>query len=164
MVSSFPRVVRFFAFVFAFAALGAAATVSLRAAPRGSFTKEDEEIIQKKWPEAIEAPSGWRYVVLKEGTGPRPQTRQRLKALYKGSLLEDGKEFDAKLDPEKPFVFSLGSGDVIVGWEEAFAAMRVGEKRIIILPYALAYGLRGRPPDIPNRAALVFEVELLGID
>jgi FKBP-type peptidyl-prolyl cis-trans isomerase len=164
MVSSSVRVVRFLAVVSAFVALAVTVPVCLRAAPRGSFTKEDEDIIQKKWPEAIEAPSGWRYVVLKEGSGPRPQIRQHLKVLYKGSLLEDGKQFDAKLDPNDPFVFTLGAGEVIVGWEEAFATMRAGEKRVIILPYALAYGLRGRPPDIPNRAALVFEVELLSIE
>lgn len=164
MVSRFPRPVRVFAVMLTVLAFAAAGVVSLCAAPRGSFTKEDEDIIQKKWPEAQEAPSGWRYVVLKEGSGPKPQMRQHLKALYKGSLLENGKEFDAKQDPQNPFVFTLGAGDVIVGWEQAFADMRVGEKRIIILPYALAYGLRGRAPDIPNRAALVFEVELLAIE
>lgn len=141
--------------------LGAAGTAS--AAPRGEFSRKDEAIIQEKWPEAAQMPSGLRYVVTREGKGPKPQWRQHVRTLYRGMLL-DGTEFDAKLDPANPFTFALGAGQVILGWEEAFADMRPGEKRILILPYALAYGLRGRQPDIPNRATLVFEVELLGIE
>jgi FKBP-type peptidyl-prolyl cis-trans isomerase len=131
--------------------------------PRAEFSRQDEEIINKKWPEAVSTPSGLRYIQLKEGTGARPLPRQRLSVLYRGMLL-DGKEFSASLDPEKPFVFTLGTRRVIAGWEEAFPDMRVGEKRLLIIPYALAYGLLGRPPDIPNRATLVFEVELLAIE
>lgn len=133
------------------------------AGPRGEFSREDAEIIQQKWPDAAEMPSGLRYVVLKPGDGPRPLQRQRLAVLYRGSLL-DGREFSAALDPEKPFKFALGAREVILGWEQAFAEMRPGEKRLLIIPYALGYGLRGRPPDIPNRATLVFEVELLAIE
>jgi FKBP-type peptidyl-prolyl cis-trans isomerase len=101
--------------------------------------------------------------VLKEGDGDRPKPRQRLTVLYRGTLI-DGTEFSAGLDPNDPFVFRLGAGEVIAGWEEAFADMRVGEKRVLILPYSLGYGLRGNPPKIPNRATLVFEVELLKIE
>lgn len=139
-----------------------APTVS-HALPRGEFSDEDAAIIADKWPEARENPSGLRYVVLKEGDGPVPRPRQRLSVLYKGSLL-DGTEFGAKEDPADPFVFHLGAGEVIAAWEEAFAEMHVGEKRILIIPFALGYGLRGNPPKIPNRATLIFEVELLAVE
>ncbi|MGH8018830.1 MAG: FKBP-type peptidyl-prolyl cis-trans isomerase, partial [Opitutaceae bacterium] len=133
------------------------------AAPRAEFTPEEEQIIHEKWPTAVETPSGLRYVVLEEGSGPKPRPRQRLTALYEGSLF-DGKVFDKKLDPADPFEFIIGTNRVIEGWEEAFFDMRAGEKRILIIPYPLAYGLRGRPPDIPNRATLIFTVELLSIE
>jgi FKBP-type peptidyl-prolyl cis-trans isomerase len=139
------------------------AAPAARAVPRAEFPRQDEEIINKKWPEAVSTPSGLRYIQLKEGNGARPLPRQRLSVLYRGMLL-NGTEFSASVDPEKPFVFTLGTRRVIAGWEEAFPDMRVGEKRLLIIPYALAYGLLGRPPDIPNRATLVFEVELLAIE
>jgi FKBP-type peptidyl-prolyl cis-trans isomerase len=137
--------------------------LTIQAAPRAEFTREELEYINEQWPEARVNPSGLRYVVLEEGEGDRPRPRQRLTVLYKGSLL-DGTEFSAKQDPNDPFVFRLGAGEVIMGWEEAFAEMRPGEKRLLIIPFALAYGLRGNPPKIPNRATLVFEVQLLSIE
>ena len=133
------------------------------AGPRAEFPPEDEAIVLEKWPEAITSPSGLMYVLVKEGTGRRPLHGERVRVLYRGTFL-DGKEFSSTLDPENPFVFTVGTRKVIEAWEEAFAKMRVGEKRILIVPYALGYGLLGRPPDIPNRATLIFEVELLGIE
>jgi FKBP-type peptidyl-prolyl cis-trans isomerase len=138
-------------------------TPLLEAAPRGQLSAEDARIVAEKWPEALEDPSGIRYVVLQEGAGPRPRLRQRLSVLYRGSLL-DGTVFSEALDPNDPFVFSLGANEVILGWEEAFADMRAGEKRLLIIPYVLGYGLRGNPPKVPNRATLIFEVELLKIE
>jgi len=138
------------------------APLALLAAPRAEFSSEDRELIEKRWPDAGQTPSGIRYVIDREGDGPKPKSRQRLSVLYRGSLL-DGKVFSEQLDRDKPFTFTIGSGQVILGWEESIMDMRVGEKRTIILPYALGYGLRGREPDIPNRATLVFEVELLAI-
>src|SRR5690606_29015903 len=102
------------------------------AAPRAEFPPEDAAIIAERWPDARIKPSGLRYVVLKEGSGDIPRTRQRLSVLYRGTLL-DGTEFSARLDPADPFVFRLGAGEVIVGWEEAFAEMRSGEKRLLII-------------------------------
>ena len=159
MLSRFPCAYLCFAVL---ACLAGAAT-TLTAAPRGELSLRDAEIVAEKWPEARVNPSGLRYMVLKEGDGPTPRPRQRLTVLYKGSLL-DGTEFSARQDPANPFVFRLGAGEVIMGWEEAFAEMQVGEKRILIIPFALGYGLRGNPPSIPNRATLVFEVELLAIE
>ena len=71
--------------------------------------------------------------------------------------------FDVRHDPEKPFRFRLGRGLVIDGWEWGIPLMQVGEKRLLIVPFELGYGTRGRTPDIPRRATLVFEVELLDI-
>ncbi|RME71997.1 MAG: hypothetical protein D6781_03025 [Verrucomicrobia bacterium] len=149
--------------------LSALAVLILAARPlawaglKGEFTPEEERIIREKWPEAIELPSGIRYIILREGDGPVPRHRQRCRVLYKGSFL-DGTQFDARTDPQDPFVFTVGARRVIEGWDIALMQMRVGEKRLLIIPYALAYGLRGRPPDIPPRTPLVFEVELLGIE
>ena len=135
----------------------------LQAAPRGELSPQDAKTVAENWPEALEDPSGLRYVVLREGTGPRPKIRQRVSVLYRGALI-DGTVFSEMIDPKEPFVFRLGAGEVIAGWEEAFADMRAGEKRLLIIPYALGYGLRGNPPSVPNRATLVFEVELLSIE
>jgi len=139
------------------------ATVQSIAAPRGDFSDVDDAIIREKWPEAIETPSGLRYVIEKEGTGPKPLSHQRVSVLYRGLLL-NGKLFSQNLDPTAPFRFTIGMDRVVLGWEEAILDMRVGEKRVVIIPYALGYGLRGRPPDIPNRATLVFEIELLAVE
>ena len=144
-------------------ATGVLPATQVAAGPRAAFPPQDEAIIHQKWPEAIETPSGLRYVVLQEGHGDRPLSHQLVKALYRGTLL-DGTEFSAMLDPEHPFEFRLGTQAVIEGWEEAFSDMRPGEKRILIVPYALGYGLRGREPDIPNRATLIFEVTLLAVE
>jgi FKBP-type peptidyl-prolyl cis-trans isomerase len=139
------------------------AAPSAHAVPRGEFSPQDEAIIREKWPDAATTPSGLRFIVLKEGSGPKPLQRQRIKTLYRGTLI-DGKEFSATTDPTKPFEFVLGTRKVIAGWEEGFSDMRAGEKRLLIIPFALGYGLLGRAPDIPNRATLVFEVELLSIE
>jgi len=135
----------------------------LHAGPRGEFSSDDRDIIEKRWPDAGQTPSGMRYVIVQDGSGPKAKNRQRLTVLYRGSLL-NGTVFSEKLDPADPFTFTVGNGEVILGWEEAFLDMRVGEKRTLIIPFALGYGLRGREPDIPNRATLVFDVELLKIE
>lgn len=133
------------------------------AAPRGEFSAEDRDIIEKRWPDAGQTASGMRYLILKDGAGPKVRNRQRVSVLYKGSLLDDT-VFSEKVDPKDPFKFTVGNGEVILGWEEALLDMKAGEKRLLIIPFALGYGLRGREPDIPNRATLVFEVELLKIE
>jgi FKBP-type peptidyl-prolyl cis-trans isomerase len=163
---SFPAVTKLFRptlAVLVLVAVAMAAPDAAFAAPRAEFSPEDEAIINQKWPDAIIMPSGVRYMVLTEGSGPKPRQRQRVKALYRGMFL-DGREFSSMLDPANPFVFTLGTRQVIAGWEVTFMDMKVGEKRVIIIPHALGYGLLGRSPDIPNRATLVFEVELVGIE
>lgn len=82
---------------------------------------------------------------------------------YTGKL-EDGTEFDSSIPRGQPFVFTLGSGQVIKGWDQGLLGMCVGEKRKLVIPSDLGYGDRGSPPKIPGGATLVFEVELLKIE
>lgn len=81
---------------------------------------------------------------------------------YTGKL-EDGTEFDSSIPRGDPFVFTLGSGQVIKGWDQGLLGMCVGEKRKLVIPSDMGYGDRGAPPKIPGGATLIFEVELLDI-
>lgn len=109
--------------------------------------------------------SGLRYKVLKEGDGAIPTPGQTVKAHYTGWLdgFDSEKKFDSSRDRMRPFSFRVGAGQVIRGWDESFASMKVGERRQIILPPRLAYGERGAGGIIPPSATLYFDVELLGI-
>lgn len=86
-----------------------------------------------------------------------------LKMHYTGKL-EDGTKFDSSLDRNEPFKFTLGSGQVIKGWDQGLLGMCEGEKRKLVIPSDMGYGDRGAPPKIPPKAVLIFEVELLGIE
>ncbi len=123
---------------------------------------QTEALIRQKWPNAKKSDSGLMYVVKKEGEGPKPHIGQTVKVHYTGTLL-DGKKFDSSLDRGNPFEFQVGKRRVIAGWDEALQDMKKGEKRILIIPYHLAYGERGRPPVIPPKATLIFDVELIDI-
>lgn len=81
---------------------------------------------------------------------------------YRGTLT-NGKQFDASRDRGQPFSFNLGAGEVIKGWDQGVAGMRVGGKRRLRIPPALGYGARGAGTDIPPNATLIFEVELLKV-
>ncbi|MBP6507340.1 MAG: FKBP-type peptidyl-prolyl cis-trans isomerase [Opitutaceae bacterium] len=126
------------------------------------FSGEDAMILAKQYGNASRLPSGLLFVRRVAGTGDTPHEGQEVVVHYDGRLL-NGQRFDSSYDRGTPYTFRLGAGTVIPGWEEAFLHMRKGEKRTLIIPYWLAYGLEGRPPKIPPRAALVFDVELLDI-
>jgi len=98
--------------------------------------------------------------VIKEGSGSNPAKGDKVKAHYTGTLL-DGSKFDSSRDRGDPFSFSLGSGQVIKCWDQAFATMKVGERAVLTCTAPNAYGERGSPPAIPGGATLRFDVELL---
>jgi FKBP-type peptidyl-prolyl cis-trans isomerase len=104
--------------------------------------------------------SGLKKEDLKVGTGPEAKKGDHVSVHYTGTLT-DGTKFDSSLDRNQPFDFTLGAGMVIKGWDEGVATMKVGGKRLLLIPSQLAYGPSGRPPVIPPSSTLLFEVELL---
>lgn len=110
---------------------------------------------------------GLQYEVIKQGTGKIAQAGQRVQVHYTGWLNQGGqkgKKFDSSVDRGRPFVFGLGEGQVIRGWDEGVAGMKVGEKRTLFIPSALGYGARGAGGAIPPNADLIFDVELLDVE
>jgi FKBP-type peptidyl-prolyl cis-trans isomerase len=110
--------------------------------------------------------SGLKYVDHVVGTGAKAVKGAKLQMHYTGYLYIKGKrdkKFDSSLDRGKPFVFRLGAGEVIRGWDQGIEGMQVGGKRELIIPPDLAYGARGFPPVIPPNSTLNFEVQLLGV-
>jgi peptidylprolyl isomerase len=112
--------------------------------------------------------SGILYLVTQEGTGSLPILGETVTVHYTGWLLENGNilgsKFDSSRDRGDYFKFPVGVGYVISGWDEMIADMKVGERRIIILPSNMAYGSRGAGRAIPPHATLVFDVELFKIN
>ena len=105
--------------------------------------------------------SGLQFIDIKVGTGNSPQKGQTVTVHYTG-WLADGTKFDSSVDHGQPLSFVIGTGQVIKGWDEGVASMKVGGKRRLIIPPELGYGASGRPP-IPGNAQLIFDVELLEI-
>jgi peptidylprolyl isomerase len=110
--------------------------------------------------------TGLGIIDTKVGTGPSPQPGQTVVVHYTGWLYEGGKKgkkFDSSLDRGEPFEFPLGKGQVIAGWDEGVATMKVGGKRTLIIPPSLGYGASGAGGVIPPNATLIFDVELLKV-
>jgi peptidylprolyl isomerase len=111
-------------------------------------------------------PSGLKIIDIKPGTGASPKTGQTCVMHYTGWLYENsakGKKFDSSVDRGEPFEFKIGMHQVIAGWDEGVATMKVGGKRTLIIPPELGYGARGAGGVIPPNATLMFDVELLGV-
>jgi peptidylprolyl isomerase len=107
-------------------------------------------------------PSGLQIKELQPGTGPSPQVGQMVSVHYTG-WLTDGTKFDSSVDRGQPLDFTLGAGQVIQGWDEGVASMKIGGKRRLVIPPNLAYGNQSVGGGIiPPNSTLVFDVELLG--
>ena len=115
---------------------------------------------------SVTTPSGLQITDTKVGTGATPRPGQICVMHYTGWLYENGakgRKFDSSLDRGRPFEFPLGRQQVIAGWDEGVATMKVGGKRTLVIPPALGYGARGAGGVIPPNATLIFDVELLDL-
>ncbi len=119
--------------------------------------------VQEKF---VTTKSGLKYLDAKVGTGDEAKKGMNVTVHYTGYLYEKGQrgaKFDSSVDRGQPFSFGLGAGQVIKGWDEGVAGMKVGGKRELIIPPELGYGSRGAGNVIPPNATLDFEVELLKV-
>lgn len=125
--------------------------------------KEGEAFLEenRKKEGVVTLPSGLQYEVLKEGDGAKPKATDKVKCHYHGTLL-NGQVFDSSVQRGQPAVF--GVNQVIKGWVEALQLMSVGSKWRLYIPSDLAYGTQGAGNSIEPNSALIFDVELLGIE
>ncbi len=136
--------------------------------PKVAASSNSASIVHKDptMSQAITTPSGLQYLDTEVGTGDEAKVGQQVAVHYTGWLYnngEQGQKFDSSKDRGQPFVFGLGQGMVIKGWDEGVAGMKVGGKRTLIIPSELGYGARGAGGVIPPNATLKFDVELLGV-
>jgi peptidylprolyl isomerase len=120
---------------------------------------------QDSWPVAanqklVTTRTGLQYVDLQPGPGPSPSPGSYVSVHYTGWFLNKNK-FDSSVDRGTPFEFQLGAGQVIKGWDEGVASMKVGGKRRLVVPPNLAYGQQGMQGAIPPNSTLVFDVQLI---
>ena len=116
--------------------------------------------------QVIEMPNGLKYTDTKTGDGAAATSGNKVSVHYTGWLYNNGakgSKFDSSVDRGQPFQFTLGAHQVIAGWDEGVAGMKVGGKRTLIIPPELGYGARGAGGVIPPNATLMFDVELLGV-
>ncbi len=131
------------------------ASLFMGLAATGLYAAEKQKMITTE--------SGLKYVDTVVGQGAAPKKGKRVTVHYDGKF-PDGKKFDSSVDRGEPFQFILGVGQVIKGWDEGVASMKVGGKRKLIIPSHLGYGERGAGNVIPPNAELHFDVELLKVE
>ena len=136
--------------------------IAAEIAPPAITQTINKEIISMDLDQAVTTDSGLKYIDIVEGTGESPQKGQKVTVHYTGTLT-DGKKFDSSKDRNQPFTFTIGVGQVIKGWDEGVASMKVGGQRTLIIPPELGYGARGAGGVIPANATLLFDVELLAV-
>jgi len=137
-------------------------TAPLLHAQRERLSPDEIDYVNKTWPGTKKTGTGIRYLIQKEGDGESPKAGDEVGVCYVGTLLH-GKKFDERLDPASPLTFRVDRSEVIPGWDQVLPTMKLHEKRLVIIPSELAYGSRGRAPEIPRDATLVFEMELVSI-
>lgn len=150
-------------------AYGAQARPGIPANSNLTFEVEVIDVIKKpvRWDctgkDTIKTPSGLKLVMFESHPDSAlPKRGQNVTVDYSGYLL-NGYMFDSSVDRGQPFQFPLGMGRVIAGWDEGIGLLHEGEKAQLIIPYQLAYGAQGRPPLIPQKADLIFDVHLINI-
>lgn len=141
--------------------------------PEGSFLVFDVEVIdakrnfiplpfERKEKQKTLTSSGLEYYIIQQGEGEKAENGKTVEVQYTG-FLENGDVFDSSIIRDKPYSFRLGAGMVITGWDEGISKLNVGGKALLSIPYQLAYGESGRPPLIPPKARLLFNVELISV-
>jgi FKBP-type peptidyl-prolyl cis-trans isomerase len=116
--------------------------------------------------QVIEMPDGLKYIDTKIGDGATARAGNKVSVNYTGWLSDNGakgKKFDSSFDRGQPLPFTLGAHQVIAGWDEGVAGMKVGGKRTLTIPPELGYGARGFGTAIPPNATLIFDVELVQV-
>jgi len=134
----------------------ATASTAAKTPTTGPLSKEPKVV-----PPSGPAPTKLEIKDLIVGTGPEAKAGETVTVNYVGVLFNGGKEFDASWKRDEPFSFPLGKGAVIKGWDQGVVGMKVGGRRELVIPSALAYGAKGSPPTIPANAPLVFVIDLL---
>jgi peptidyl-prolyl cis-trans isomerase A (cyclophilin A) len=130
---------------------------------RDAALKADAEAAMEKLAAGFEkTESGLRYQFIQKGEGKQAQAGKTVSVHYEGSL-ENGKVFDSSYPRKKPIEFKLGQGQVIEGWDEGIALLKVGDKARFVIPSDLGYGSRGAGGAIPPNATLIFDVELMDV-
>ena len=112
--------------------------------------------------DGVKTDSGLLYWDIKVGTGEEAKSGDKVKVHYTG-WFTSGKKFDSSVDAQQPYSFTLGQGNVIKGWDEGVAGMKVGGKRQLRIPPELAYGEQGFKNIVPPNATLIFDVQLLAV-
>jgi peptidylprolyl isomerase len=140
----------------------AALVVYAQTSRKAAAKKPDTSAPTKVTGDGTTTADGLKYWDIKPGTGATATAGQTVTVHYTG-WLTNGKKFDSSVDRNEPFQFALGQGQVIKGWDEGVAGMKVGGKRQLHIPATLAYGDRGAAGVIPPGAELIFDVELLKV-
>ena len=141
--------------------------------PEGSYLVFDVEVLEvkrnfvpqpyeKNPKQKVVTASGLEYYIIQQGEGAKAEKGKTVEVNYTG-FLENGDVFDSSILRDQPFSFRLGAGMVIPGWDEGIATLNAGGKALLSIPYQLAYGEAGRPPLIPPKARLIFNVELISV-
>jgi FKBP-type peptidyl-prolyl cis-trans isomerase len=143
-------------------AMGTAIAIGAMVGVQAQDKPAEKGLDQLKKGDAVTTGSGLKVMVVEESKNPGAQNGDVVWVHYTGKLQDGGKQFDSSIGG-KPYKLTLGKGEVIAGWDEGLVGMKVGEKRQLVIPPALAYKEKGSPPDIGPNATLVFDVEMIGI-